>query len=370
VSAISVVAALAQMGAGVRRGPAPKVESPEEWRGILDLAARHRVAPLVREALSGAPGDLAPAPIAAAFREQAFLASATRMLCEGALERLLAVTASRGIEVLVLKGATLAHSVYPRPELRVYHDLDVLCRPRDYARLREALLASGHTCAPFAAASTSDGSHETLAPKPSPIESHSVRAFYDPSGDVKIEVHFDLLQLGLLDRHHEEFFREARTLSAGPLEIPVLAPEHRFLHLAVHAQRHCFSRLGWLVDLDLVVRRQGDRLDWERVVRLARDEGVGQVIRHVLATLNRLLGTPSPALPPPTLEERLLASCYRCLWPVGDVGRADRREHRRLMLFRPDADDLGPGVLYGLVLVGRRREKLQALSMRARGVRG
>ena len=359
MNAPDFVTALAQRGAGVQRGEMPALDSPDEWPAVLDLAIRHRVAPLVWQALSSAGAPAVPTSMRTAFEEQVFQSAATSMLCESALQRLMATVAAHGIDMIVLKGASVAHSVYPNPALRLYNDVDILVRAVDYPRLRGALLANAYQAVPFEPAAPNDGSHEVLQPKPSLLESHSVRAFYDPSGDVKIEVHFDLLQLGLVDRHLEEFWRSARTL-AGALRIPILAPEHQFLHLAAHAQRHCFSRLGWLIDLDLMVRQQIDRLDWSKVVSLARDEGMGAVVRHVLETVNRVLGTPMPALPPPTLEERGLAICYRRLWPLGQVRRLGQHEHKRLLKFQPDTG-YRRDVIYSFLLLGRRQDKLQIL---------
>jgi hypothetical protein len=327
---------------------------------VVDLAIEHRVAPLLCEALSRAPEAAAPAGVRQALGGQLLRSAATRMLCESTLAEVVGMLRERGVEIIVLKGPTVAHSVYARPELRLYHDLDVLCRIADYPTLHRIFTQRG-----YGSAGTLDarGTHETLAEKPSPFESHSVRGFYDPSGDVKIEVHFDVFQLGLLDRLEERYWLESRLQEVNGVAIRVLAPEHQFLHLAVHAHRHCYSRLSWLIELDLLVRRAGPSMDWERIARVARAEGIGAILRHALSTLNAILHTPIPALPAPTLEERLLVACYRALWPFEKLRQLNQHERHRLLHFLPD--DADPrNVLYGLVLVGRRREKVQALLRR------
>ena len=360
MNAISFVTAAAHFGAGGRSEPLPPLDSPNLWRTVVDLAIEHRVAPLLWEALSRAPEVNAPAGVKDALFAQLLRSSATRLLCENALADVVRILRSRGVEVIVLKGATVAHSVYARPELRIYHDIDVLCHVADYPALHEALFASGYT-----SAGTLDarGTHEQLAEKPSPSESHSVRAFYDPSGDVKIEVHFDALQLGLLDRHEEQFWRQSRTREVNGVEIRELSPEHQFLHLALHAHRHGYSRLSWLIELDLLVRREFGSMDWGLLTHVARGEGIGTALRHALATTHAVLGTPIPVLPRPTLEERCLGACYRVAWPFARARSLSQHEHHRLLHFLPDDDDVR-NVLYGLVLMGRRREKLHAILRR------
>jgi hypothetical protein len=362
--AIAFVTAAAHIGAGGRREPLPVLDSPEHWPAVVDLAIAHGVAPLLWEALSQAPETAAPAKVRDALHAQLLRSSATRLLCENTLADVVRILRGRGVEVIVLKGPTVAHSVYPRPELRIYHDLDLLSRIADYPVLLQALVENGYTTGETQE-HPERGTREQIVAKPSPSESQQVRAFHDPSGDVKIEVHFDALQLGLRDRNEEQFWRESRTQQVGGIDIRVLAPEHQFLHLAVHAHRHAYSRLRWLIELDLLVRRGNDSMDWGLLTQVARTEGVGTALRHALATAHEVLGTPLPVLPEPTLEERCLGLCYRALWPFAKTRSLSQREHKRLLQFLPDDADLR-NLLPGLVLVGRRREKLQAL-LRRRG---
>ena len=357
MNAIDFLTHAAQVGASGEARSLPALDSPELWPTVLDLAIEHRVAPLLHEALAGDPGVVVPANVREALWAQVLRSGATRLLCETTLAEVVRVLRARGVEVIVLKGPTVAYTLYPRPELRMYHDLDLLCRVADYGALHAALSASGYTDA-----GTADprGSHEQLADRPSASESHSVRGFYDPSGDMKLEVHFDALQLGLFDKSEQPFWQRARTLSVAGIEIKMLAPEHQFLHLALHAHRHCYSRLSWLIELDLLVRREHAIIDWHLLMQTARVEGVGAAIRHSLITLQQVLGTPLPPLPAPTLEELCLGACYRVLWPIQKTRSLDQHERHRLLHFLPD--DADPrNVLYGLVLMGRRREKLRAL---------
>lgn len=347
MNAADLVITLAQIGAGVRPGAVPELDSPNQWPAVVELAIEHRVAPLVYQALGGAKAGVVPDPIAARLEDQMWRSRGARIMLEHHLQALLKALSAQGVDVLVLKGAALAHGLYPAPELRFYHDLDILCRPSDYPRLRDTLLSSGYA---------SDDPHDALTHRRSRLESHAVRNFVDPSGSVELEVHFDVLQFGLVERHHDAFWHAARTMTAGPMEMRVLAPAHQLLHIAAHAHRHCYSRLLWLIDLDLLVRRWGDEIDWECAMRTARAEGLGTVLRHALATAADVLGSAPPPLPRPTPEEMLLGLCYRALWPRRRVRRLQRVEHRRLVRFHPGTT-VARDVAYGLVLVGRRKDK-------------
>jgi hypothetical protein len=366
MSPAEFVIAAAQLGAGVGRASAfPRLDSTEDWPAVEKLAAEHRVAPLIAEALSRHPEVEVPSSSRQAFAAELLRSRATRLLCETTLASTVSLLRARGVEVIVLKGATVAHQAYPRPELRMYHDLDLLCRTADYPALLGALSEHGYTDA-----GTADvhGTHERLASKPSAWESQAVRGFYDPTGDMKLEIHFDTLQLGLLDRRAELYWQNARRLQVAGVEINTLRPEHQLLHLTTHAHRHCYSRLSWLIEIDLLIRQGFESVDWTDLAELARAEGVGAMLRHGIATCHAVLETPLPALPPPNIEERCLTPLYRQLWPFEKVRRLDQWEHKRLLHFLPDEPD-PRFYLYGLLVVGRRRDKLRALFRRDIGLR-
>jgi hypothetical protein len=353
----ALVTALSRFALATEQGRAgarlPSLGTAVDWPAVLELATVHRVAPLIRQALAAAPKGAVPGPIMAQFDAALWHSQAATLLCEYELASLLTTLAAARVNVLVLKGATLAHTLYPQPELRPYHDLDILCRHAEYPRLACALTAAGYAA---------EAKNEPWV-RLSPLASFPVQTYRPPSGTLDIEVHTDVLQLGLVERNHENFWSEAETLSLGSVAMRSLAPIHQVLHLAAHAHRHGYVRLLWLVDLDLFVRRWGVTLDWASAMALARDEGMGLVLRHALATTRAVLGTPLPPLPPPTREERLLAPLYRWLWPHAPVRRLERIERRRLLRFRPDSGD-PRDFSYGLMLLGRRREKLKVLAVR------
>lgn len=325
------------------------------WDAVLDLAERHRVLPLVQQALRDAKSwrlpEAARTRLDAAARQDAVIG----LRLEHALRTLLATLCQAGIPTLVIKGPALAHQVYPRPELRPYGDLDLVCHPADYPRLYRALLAAGYQ---------SPDPAGDLRPNADALESYFPRPFTSPVADAAIEIHFDILQLGLFERQHSEFWRDAEWLDAAGLRMRVLAPAHQVLQVAAHVHRHGYARLLWLVDLDRVVRRFAPRLDGRSLMVHARAEGMGALLRHALAVAGTALGTPALDLGPPSAEERALAPLYRRLWPVRRVLRLEQREHHRLVRFTFEGNGAA-AALPSLLLLGRRREKWRVLRAHA-----
>lgn len=331
----------AQRGAGVPV-ERPLMDLTKDGAEVVRRAKTHRVATLVGEALDS-ESDV-PSFVRDELGRELMRSAATRLLCESTLSDTLCTVHRAGVELLVLKGPSIAHEVYPRPELRIYHDLDLLCRVEDYPALYGALMGAGYT-----SAGTKDrlGTHAQLPRGAYRFRSPHVRSFYDPSGDLKLEIHFDVLQLGSFDRHAVAMWRESRVLHSSGLAMRVLGPEHQLIHLAVHAHRHGYTCLSWLLELDLYVRRWHTSFDWSRAIQIARDEGVGSIFRHALGLCQRILGTPRVTFPRATWEERILKPVFESRWPADAIDGLRQVERKRM---------------YRKFLLGRRRERLLALS--------
>ncbi|MGH2410919.1 MAG: nucleotidyltransferase family protein [Chloroflexota bacterium] len=78
---------------------------------------------------------------------------------------------------------------------------------------------------------------------------------------------------GLPARRRAAFWREVRGVGVGSITMRTLAPTHQLVHLAVHMHAHGYSRLLWLVDLDLLICRSSVAIDWERALAMAREGG-------------------------------------------------------------------------------------------------
>jgi hypothetical protein len=128
-----------------------------------------------------------------------------------------------------------------------------------------------------------------------PANLHS--AFYT-NGAAAFDLHTDLLGASRIRRRADaaRFDMERVWHSAVPLEgggrgLLVLSPPFQFLHLAVHALKHSFSRLIWLVDLALVTRQ----LDWDELLEIARETGTMRPLTYALSSLESCLSWDIPS---------------------------------------------------------------------------
>jgi hypothetical protein len=162
-----------------------------------------------------------------------------------------------GIEVLALKGAALAHLVYPEPGLRPMRDLDLLVKPAEARRAQELLLGLGFQ-APLPGEAALPDKHLSAAL----LQTDDLL--------VSIEIHHNLFNAA---------FPASMTLAdlTGPplpfaldgVTAYTLGYEDMLWHLCQHLTYHTsvweLFRLVWVADIVAFAGRFAAEIDWERV---------------------------------------------------------------------------------------------------------
>ena len=167
------------------------------------------------------------------------------------------------VDVIVLKGLSLALSYYEAPALRPMVDVDVLVRPRDLDTTVRTLEAAGWT---------------PRAPLP---QNHIRRRrevdLRGPAGE-KLDLHWHLhpafIGPGDGTTDDEQFFARAVPLSVGTATSSMLDPTDLLLHVIVHgATTGWRSHPLWVADAVSIMDRTHD-LDGDRFASLARASNV------------------------------------------------------------------------------------------------
>ncbi len=225
-------------------------------RRLADLAAQEEVAALVQYAF---------------FRPH--------------LAALLRVFAEAQVDLLVLKGAALAETVYPRPSLRRFGDLDVLVRRADTGRARAVLEALGYIVDPLAWEDLGRGRDCQVN-----FFNHTDRA------SVVVELHTELINNDLFfGQFHVDdrgLWERARSVCLVGEAARTLGPEDQILHLCLHLAGHYLAAPQSLRDIAQVC--SVSRVDWTLFIRLAQKAGAATVCFAGLFAAARLLETPVP----------------------------------------------------------------------------
>ena len=218
--------------------------------------------------------DLAPRLLDAARKRVALTAAEEREL-----QRVLEASAVAGLSPVLLKGAALAHTVYPDPALRPRRDTDVIVREQDEPVMRLTLERMG-----YARELEASGRYVT-AQFHYVREDHGIRFLWD--------VHLKISNVHAYANRltYDELRSDAISLAGfnGAL-VPsivhslVIACIHRVAHHAEH------DEMLWLFDIHLL----GESLspaDWDRLVALAETKQLSAVILRGLVRAQETFNT-------------------------------------------------------------------------------
>jgi hypothetical protein len=247
---------------------------------LFDLAARHRMIPLLHRYLAGAP---LPAPARAELRARNRADAHRGLALAAELRRLLAALEGAGVEALAYKGPALAMQAYGDLSLRAFIDLDLLVRPADVPRALDVLAAEGYAPA------------LELSPA-------QARYFRRVDGDWPL-VH---RETGLLVELHarvssqrfcmpigtDGLMRRAKAVAVGGGEVRTLGDDDLLLVLCAHGAKHRWKRLEWLAALAALLR--AGRGDVPATLARAAGAGARRTVLLGLALARRLLGAPLP----------------------------------------------------------------------------
>jgi len=231
------------------------------WSDVLRLAGPSNVAALVHrltEPIRSRMPDDVRALLGQAFYRT--VAANTRSLEQ--LSRLGAAIAASGTPMLLLKGAALAHSVYPDPNTRLFGDIDLAVPRSRVTQCRKVLLRMGYVPSRIEERPGSllaYGNQEQLLPP------HAWQS--------AVELHWHILDVPYYIQHvpMDWFWENVETAWIAGQAFAVLNVEANILYLSAHlALHHGFRGLHSLVDLALLIVRKREGLRWERVIETAR----------------------------------------------------------------------------------------------------
>lgn len=249
------------------------------WEEVAARAEEHGLSPLLYFHLTRAETEIPRQ----ARRELAGLSLRHRHANEvrtRILGEILALWQAAGMDSRVLKGAALAHILYPEPGLRPMSDLDLLVDAADARRAHGLLGEAGF---------------RTLPGKEEPLPRDHLRAVRTVDGlQVTVEVHPRLhfpraaFQM-TIDRLPPYPF----TPGADAPPAHTLRPQEMLLHLCHHLVEHINvasgHRLLWMADVVGLAERFAAEIDWQQV------RAAHPVVLNVLAMLHFTLPL-SPSL--------------------------------------------------------------------------
>ena len=175
------------------------------------------------------------------LKERCCLIAGYNLFLSKETSNILSVFRDRNISVIVLKGLSLAESVYSHIGKRPMADIDLLVRKKDTQAALLILSELGYSLNPG-----NSGYSYT--------KDEVVRTC--------IDLHTDIACFS-----EEEIWKGLREVESDDFSIPTLSLEHTLIFLCYHmAIGHAYPYRRWLEDIHRFISRYNQDIDWQKVV--------------------------------------------------------------------------------------------------------
>jgi hypothetical protein len=223
------------------------------WRALPAQAESHGLTPLVYAHLQAA-GISAPAVAQQQLQARAMQHSHANRVRAKTMAEVLAAFQASNIDALVLKGAALAHLIYPQPGLRPMRDVDLLVSPSQARQAQNLLAELG-----FNASLPGD----SLPAKHLPNAQRRAEGL-----PVSIEIHHNLYSNGAPATELEALRPKAVPFTIEGVTACALGYEDMLEHIYQHMRVNILLdslRLVWIADLVSLAEGYANEIDWPRV---------------------------------------------------------------------------------------------------------
>ncbi len=261
--------------------------SEPDWDRFLKAAKRHGIGPLLYHNLAKSR-TYVPPWVLKHLGEQYYLNTIRNDFFYDELGRILGALKDKRIDVIVMKGAALAETVYLDRGLRAFSDIDLLIRKKDLNRAEDVLVMLGYTL-------------DTYAVPRDFGEKFDYHLRYTRGASI-IELHWEL---GLRNGIYKYMKIKADTIwkDAGESRVAgnyglIPSAEYSIILSCIHSAKHKYSRLIWLYDIRQIA--QNHSIDWAYLIRSTKSGRTSKSVFYGLFFTEGLLG---PILPEYVLDE-------------------------------------------------------------------
>ena len=259
------------------------------WPDALAVAERHRLSPVVYEAVFGAAQDLISPEELDRLRQAAAPSVTAGKALLWELIRLHRLLEGAQIPVIPYKGPLLARVAYGSFLLREYLDLDFAVEQKNIPRMLAVLESAGY-CPQFDRREAHAG-EDGIAPGQYSFQSHPEK--------ILAEFHTErTLRYFPTPIDFQDLNSRLMTVEIGEQRLRTFCVEDTLIMLCVHGGKHFWERLGWVLDIAKLTMAQP--VDWALLSRIAAKMESTRVLHLGLYLAHDLFGA---ALPRNMLEE-------------------------------------------------------------------
>lgn len=285
--------------AGLREGEAA-AEAFRDWCAATDFEGpvdedSYRLLPLVHDNLQGAGADVPKMALIAGVRRQAWVKSQLRLRWA---QEAVAALRQGDVPVMMIKGLALSLEAYANPSLRPMSDVDLLVPPDRVAAAIHVLGQAGFAPDPAAGVPIDRGPHAIQLCGP---------------GGAEVDLHCRPLTGAMRADERRWLWDTAMASTLGEVRVLRPAPTALLLYAVLHGiWAQVTSPIRWIPDAVTLLRKDGDAIDWDRLLDFAARHHLLARLGAAMTFLQREFAVILPprvaarlASVPPTLIERL-----------------------------------------------------------------
>ncbi len=240
--------------------------SDVDWNVFLKKARDEGISPLVFSRLPGLAEHYdIPEYVAEELKKDYYLNATKNALIFEELKKVLGLFNQSKLQIIVMKGAALAETIYGNPALRPMSDVDLLVKNEDLRQTDELLKKLGY--------SPADRSVDDVDFTSTYLTTLDYRNPLKNSPSFHIHWHFvnSTIPNESYINHIKmaDIWQDAVKTNIADIETWVMAPHHLLIHLSEHALRvtHSLSKLSYFCDIDRAINYYGKGLDWNLLIQ-------------------------------------------------------------------------------------------------------
>ena len=261
----------------------PSLLSGVDFEYLRDLAVNHHVSSLTFNALkSRTPSSDIEKKAIKDLRASCLAASAANSFYKKELMRILASFDAKGIAVIPLKGILLSEYLYGDATSRDQSvDIDLLVKEKDVGRARSLLEDIGYAFSPSGE-----------------IEKYLWSYNFRKGGLPAIDLHWDITMMVRGRERINGLWDLASLRDSAGVKYYYFKPEELLLYLSAHlVNSGAFRQLRHIRDIEQLIGRYGNEIDWNSVARKAREWRLSGSLYAALTLIRRSSGKGGMGVP-------------------------------------------------------------------------
>ena len=250
------------------------------------------------------------------IKEEDYQIAARNLFLNAEFYRTQKILSNQNIALIPLKGIALIQNIYSDIETRYIGDIDILVKAKDVLKTAELFESEGYTCPRI-----------YFNPKrPYSYYLNSLSFSREEQVPYSVHLHWHLLNSTLPQVMYsiniKDVWQKAKIERSKDREILMLDSPHQLIYLSMHAFKHTFNKQSLLVDIKKTMQFYGSDLNWQEVIRVAKNWNASLPLYYSLYFTHKILEVDIPQdvlnlLKPPRLSrvEKIM---------IDSVGRGDQ----------------------------------------------